>query len=364
MMTIRKCNNTDDELRAVLKISNALWPEEASTFAEFKYEEGTRDPKYTFERFVGEVDGRIVASGTYAHCEWSHVDGKYNIFVEVHPDYHGRGFGKQFYDFLMSELAGTDADALVTWTRDDKPDYARFITDRGFEFAMRYAVSRLDLSTLDLSEFEWTGPKMEGLGIEILCLPELAKVDPDWKRTWYDLGWELMQDVPSVDEVTRRPYELWEKRFESPRYQVNLHWFAMDGGKPVGYTGLWLSEAEPEKIYTGLTGVVRSHRRRGIATALKVHGFQRAKELGKKFIETDNEENNPMFDLNMRLGFRPVPAWTEYRRPFNTGTSGVEPNTAGIEKAAAGAETAANAAESADAVADARTETTRSPEGA
>jgi GNAT superfamily N-acetyltransferase len=204
----------------------------------------------------------------------------------------------------------------VTWTRDDKPDYQRFITKRGFEFAMRYAVSRLDLATLDLSEFDWTTPRMEELGVEILCMTELAQRDPDWKRTWYDLGWELMQDVPSIDKPTRSTFENWSKRFTSPRYRMNLHWFAMDGDRAVGYTGLWLSDGDPEKIYTGLTGVVRSHRRKGVATALKVHGFRRAKELGKKCIETDNEENNPMFDLNMRLGFRPVPAWTEYRRPF------------------------------------------------
>jgi GNAT superfamily N-acetyltransferase len=85
----------------------------------------------------------------------------------------------------------------------------------------------------------------------------------------------------------------------------------------VGYTGLWLSEAHPAKVFTGLTGVVRSHRRKGIATALKVHGFSRAKEHGARWIETDNEEKNPMFELNMRLGFKPTPAWTEYRRQFN-----------------------------------------------
>jgi len=316
MMKIRKCNKTESDLRAVHEISNVLWPEEASTFSEFMYEERTRDPKFTFERFVGEVDGSIVAAGDYGHCSWSHVEGKYSVFVEVHPDHQKKGYGKQFYRFLVNELSRTDADSLVTWTRDDKPDYGRFITDRGYKFAMRYNVSQLDLTTLDLSEFDWTGPKMKELGIEILCLTELATIDPRWKDTWYDLGWELFQDVPSVDAVTRPSREQWEKRFESPRYQMDLHWFAREGERAVGYTGLWLSDAEPEKIYTGLTGVVRSHRRKGLATALKVHGFRRASEMGKKIIETDNEENNPMFDLNMRLGFRPVPAWTEYRRPF------------------------------------------------
>ena len=324
MMTIRKCRKVEADLRRVLEISNVLWPDEASTFEEFMHEEECRDPRYVHERFVGEVEGKIVASGVYAHCAWSHVDGKYQVFVEVHPDYQRRGCGTQFYDFLMNELAATDAGTLVTWTRDDRPDSIRFITKRGYEFAMRYAVSRLDLTALDLSEFDWTGPKMRELGIEILCLTELADVDPDWKRTWYDLAWELFQDVPSVDRPTRESFENWSKRFESPRYRMNLHWFAREGARAVGYTGLWLSAAEPEKLYTGLTGVVRSHRRKGIATALKVHGFRRARELGKKVIETDNEENNPMFDLNMRLGFRPVPAWSEYRRPFTREPAAVQ----------------------------------------
>ncbi|MFH1689878.1 MAG: GNAT family N-acetyltransferase [Candidatus Eisenbacteria bacterium] len=316
MMTIRKFKKIDGDYRAVLDILNALWPDERQGLSELKYEDEARDPKYTHERYVGEVDGKIVASGVYAHCNWSHVPGKYLVSVDVHPDYQRQGHGGQFFDFLMDDLGKRDADTLVTWTRDDKPDYASFITKRGFEFSMRYAVSRLDVEALDLSEFEWTPGKMKELGVEIQCLTELAEIDPEWKRAWYDIAWELFQDVPSVDEVTRPTFENWCKRFESPGYRMNLHWFARDGDQLVGYTGLWLSEADPAKIYTGLTGVVRSHRRKGIATALKVHGFSRARELGKKSIETDNEEKNPMFDLNMRLGFKPAPAWTEYRRPF------------------------------------------------
>ncbi len=316
MMKIRKFMKTDEDYQALLDIQNTLWPDEAQSVAELRYEDESRDARYAHERFMGEVGGAVVASGIYGHCSWSHVEGKYLISVDVHPDYHRQGLGGQFFDFLTGELGKRDAEALVTWTRDDKPDYVRFITSRGFEFSMRYAVSRLDVQALDLSEFSWTPAKMKEHGIEILCLTELAEMDLDWKRAWYDLAWELFQDVPSVDKVTRPSFETWCKRFESPGYQMNLHWFAKDGDRLVGYTGLWLSEADPEKINTGLTGVVRSHRRKNIATALKVHGFSRARELGKKTIETDNEENNPMFGLNMRLGFKPAPAWTEFRRPF------------------------------------------------
>ena len=71
-------------------------------------------------------------------------------------------------------------------------------------------------------------------------------------------------------------------------------------------TGFWISLAEPAKLYTGLTGVLRSHRRRGIATALKVTALEMAKARGVRTLETDNEENNPMYLLNVELGFEPT----------------------------------------------------------
>jgi hypothetical protein len=33
-----------------------------------------------------------------------------------------------------------------------------------------------------------------------------------------------------------------------------------------------------------------------------------AQEIGAKFIETNNEEHNPMYQLNLQLGFQPQPA--------------------------------------------------------
>jgi hypothetical protein len=33
-----------------------------------------------------------------------------------------------------------------------------------------------------------------------------------------------------------------------------------------------------------------------------------AQEIGAKFIETNNEEHNPMYQLNLQLGFQPQSA--------------------------------------------------------
>ena len=39
-----------------------------------------------------------------------------------------------------------------------------------------------------------------------------------------------------------------------------------------------------------------------------------ARGYGATIIETDNEENNPMFGLNMQLGFEAQPAWIDFRK--------------------------------------------------
>lgn len=61
-------------------------------------------------------------------------------------------------------------------------------------------------------------------------------------------------------------------------------------------------------LTTGFTGVLRSYRQRGLATALKVRTIEYAKANGYQAIRTGNEENNPMLALNKKLGFVEITA--------------------------------------------------------
>ena len=74
------------------------------------------------------------------------------------------------------------------------------------------------------------------------------------------------------------------------------------------------SQAKADVASTGHTGVARSHRRKGIATALKVVALESARQLGIKFVVTGNEENNPMLQLNLRLGFRQIHVTRTYQK--------------------------------------------------
>jgi GNAT superfamily N-acetyltransferase len=65
-------------------------------------------------------------------------------------------------------------------------------------------------------------------------------------------------------------------------------------------------------LYTGFTGVLPTYRRRGIATALKVRALTYARGLltstgEHPLVRTGNEENNPMLQINLCLGFVELP---------------------------------------------------------
>ena len=133
-----------------------------------------------------------------------------------------------------------------------------------------------------------------------------------------ELQWEYSQDFPMPKGIahTREPFDQYMKHqnlFEEKRYGVEI--VAVDGDKYVGSTDIHLfPKSDPYKAWTGSLGVLKEYRRRGIATALKIKAFEKLREKGIKQIRTDNEENNPMYKINVKLGFTPEPYGIEYQK--------------------------------------------------
>ena len=70
-------------------------------------------------------------------------------------------------------------------------------------------------------------------------------------------------------------------------------WFvALDRGEYVGMTEFLSNQADPDLFDIGVTGVLRSHRRREIATALKLRGIEFAQKRGIRELRTWNASNN------------------------------------------------------------------------
>ncbi len=306
--------NSVADYEEVVRVDNAIDPEHADSVENWRHWDSGRNPAHLLRRFIAERDGEVVAFGQYGHQSWSFREDKYFIWVGVHPQQERKGYGSALWGYLMADLAQREPGELVSWTRESRTRAVQFLEKRDFSPALRMPVSRINPQEFDPAPFADKVARVAQAGIVVRSLADLSQSDPEWKRKVYDLDWACVQDVPSVDGHTQMPFDEWEKKlFSSPNFLAEGWFIAVDGDQYVGLSCLWRDSTRGDKLGTGLTGVVRSHRRRGLATAMKVRALTYARDFGAVEVDTDNEENNPMLDLNLQLGFRSLPAMVEYR---------------------------------------------------
>jgi mycothiol synthase len=314
MPEIRKFDWSDEDYRVLVDIANANFPDELDCVELAKHRDNARDQSYMLERVVAEVDGEPVGSASFGQSMWTPLPGKYWLYVQVHPDRQRQGYGTAIYDHVIEVLSEHDPTILDSWTREDKTDAVSFLRSRGYVQVMRGQNSRLTLETFRPGDFSDTVDRVLSSGIRIVPLKELREEDPEWREKLWELDWLLSQDVPEIDEPKKRSFEVYQRQtFDKPTFFPEGFFVALDGDDYVGLSMLEKNLADKTKLQTELTGVVRSHRRRGIATSLKVHALSKARETGVLYVETDNEENNPMYLLNIRLGFEATAGWLHMR---------------------------------------------------
>jgi GNAT superfamily N-acetyltransferase len=187
-----------------------------------------------------------------------------------------------------------------------------FWAERGFVEKMRYWESRLDVASFDCSRFAGAQERVAEQGIVIKTLRELES-DPQRDQKLYALIQTVVRDVPAPDGHTDVPFEAWLSRLqENPNLLPEAYFIAIDGERYVGLSNLWRMEGVND-VATGLTGVLREDRQRGIALALKLRAVEYAQRVGAPQIRTGNEQNNrAMLSINEAFGFAKLPAWIDF----------------------------------------------------
>jgi GNAT superfamily N-acetyltransferase len=307
---IRPLTNAESDNAARCAVHNAVFPSAPTTIEQLKYWDEWWDPKYRRQSFLAEVNGVPVATASYAEWVWWYEPGRYVLDIQVHPGYRRQGIGAALYDRMRQRLADEQPKGRILMCKcyEDQPESVRFIAKRGFPQTGRDAKSRLDVLAFDPQRFADICEGVRRQGIEIVAYPELVKRDPNCHRKCYDLTWASIQAMPATGQRTRQSFEQYlQQTFEDPKNIPDGYFIALDGSRYVGESSLYDEYEDAEHLGVGYTGVIPEYRRRGIATALKVHCIQYAKEHGAKSISTGNDETNPMYQINLRLGFIPLP---------------------------------------------------------
>ena len=276
---------TDRDLAGWCEVWNAITPREPTLLEEVK-RRLVRQPDRLY--LVADRGAGLVAP--------SDSPGRLYVGVRVLPDARRSGLGSAIFGLLMEHARALAPEWVSTHVSESEPESLRWAQRRGFAEYGRQTELVLELRG---DEERPTPPD----GIDIVKLTE------DHYDAAYALTLEAWADLPTEVPVEAPSYDVWrEEEVPGP-----VTFVALDGEEVVGFAALL--ERSPALLEHGLTATRRSHRRRGIATALKQTEIAWAAANGYRELITFTQDRNVgMQAINVALGFEAQPAWISLRR--------------------------------------------------
>jgi GNAT superfamily N-acetyltransferase len=307
---------TESDYPLLVALDAAVHNDDPRPIAQWQHEDATRNPEVFFRRHVISTDGVAVACGHFGHVDWIEHPDRYWFQILVPPSRPAGDAIRQLYlDHALETLLPRHPQALLSGMVESNRDHIRFLTDHGFSEVHREHHLQLELDGFDPARYTAARQRAAGQGIRLVPLTDLAGGGADWRERLHPVYQQLVQDQPAPDPPHRDTLEEWVRAvLEGPDFDAGLWIIATDEDRIVGLSQAMVNLERPTVAYSGLTGVLAGYRRRGIATALKVELLARVKSRGVARIKTSNEENNPMYRINLGLGFVPRPDWVMYER--------------------------------------------------
>ncbi|MCG9895876.1 MAG: GNAT family N-acetyltransferase [Fimbriimonadaceae bacterium] len=253
---------------------------------------------------LGSLDGEDVVYAR-SHGQHWYSEGSFSVRVSTRPD--EEALARAGIERLLQWeplRAGTRWETLA---RSDRAARLATWMSFGFQIKMVCPESRIDLQAIDVDRFSALTRALEREGLTLTTQEDWhADERPERFRARYDFEMEVVTDIPLPEPIVPEPYPVWMESTLEDRRHWGRCWLVIQDERPVATTQFYLPHEGAQTIQTGLTAVARSHRRLGLASALKAHALLWARDRGIRYVTTDNADTNPMYRLNQELGFRRV----------------------------------------------------------
>lgn len=307
---IRPVEPVDYETLAAIR--NQIRPE-PMTGAEIAEFDQTSSTVPGFCRLVAErPGGQVVATAWVGGFEWM-PEGVWQVGVQVDRAHRGQGLGEELRQEMERRARVGGARRVEVYVRGEDDVAYEWALKRGYYLRRQRTEATLDVPAFDFSPFAGAVTRTEATGITFKALP--GRLPEELLRGAYELDRAATKDIPGHEDLRFPPYERWVEELE-PQLDRTFWVLALDGERVVGFSNLEWSE-EGEGAHTGMTGVLREYRGRGIALSLKLIAIENAKRLGFTRMRTNNDPDNPpMLAVNRKLGYTFIPGPRLMRKDF------------------------------------------------
>lgn len=257
-------------------------------------------------RLIYTLDGQDAAYAYALHSYWVAEPERFRIGALVDP-----ACPISLFELAIDEACqwakSAGAQSFLWWGRSDRPRQCEAIERRGFALEQSNPESCLDPRAFDPAPWLARADRLKGQGVEFLTYEQLSQRMPEaFRDLAYQIELAIVKDIPSPGGFNGLDFDEFAKELELVKPSWGSMWLAMEDGACIAATQLFRNRIDPRLATTGITGAAAPHRRRGLASALKAISLVQAAEMGIEQLWTDNEENNPMWELNQKLGFRLV----------------------------------------------------------
>ena len=288
----------EDELGVLVEVAQQAFPREDFTAS------GLVDWKRQAEAMAWFLAGDHAAA--FVLTGWHTPPGHAIGGVAVVPERRGAGTGDELLRTIEEWARNQGATHLEGGISEEDDGSIGWAAARGFEEVGRNSRMVLDLTATETPAV--TPPP----GIEIVTWAER----PELAHGLWEVAREASSDVPGEEDTDVGTFEEWlDRDMGGVGDRPEAVFVAVEDGQALGFAKLSFATERTDRAFHDLTGVLRAHRGRGIAAALKAQQIAWAKANGYESLQTSNEVRNaPIRHLNAKHGYALEPGNVIVRR--------------------------------------------------